>query len=158
MAIPSRQIGWGTEENLLWQISKQLEQLTGVTSKITIGGGGGSYLSYVAVLKQQDTNDPIAIVLENTLPEVPVWSRDSTGYYRLSAVNEIFKTNKTVSFIGSNYDSPLGTMKFGRADNNGSDTERVIWLNVYNTLFEPADISAGGSSFYDVYVEIRVYP
>jgi hypothetical protein len=30
MAIPSRQIGWGTEENLLWQISKQLEALTGV--------------------------------------------------------------------------------------------------------------------------------
>ena len=31
MAIPSRQIGWGTEENLLWEISKQLEQLTKVT-------------------------------------------------------------------------------------------------------------------------------
>jgi hypothetical protein len=30
MAIPSRQIGWGTEENLLWQISKQLEYLTKV--------------------------------------------------------------------------------------------------------------------------------
>ena len=30
MAISSRQIGWGTEENLLWQISKQLEYLTGV--------------------------------------------------------------------------------------------------------------------------------
>jgi hypothetical protein len=30
MAIPSRQIGWGTEENLLWQISKQLEAITGV--------------------------------------------------------------------------------------------------------------------------------
>lgn len=31
MAIPAKQIGWGTEENLLWQISKQLESLTGVT-------------------------------------------------------------------------------------------------------------------------------
>lgn len=30
MAIPSRQIGWGTEENLLWEISKQLEYLNGV--------------------------------------------------------------------------------------------------------------------------------
>lgn len=27
MAIPSRQIGWGTQANLLWQISKQLERL-----------------------------------------------------------------------------------------------------------------------------------
>lgn len=34
MAIPSRQIGWGTEENLLWQISKQLEYLIKVTGNI----------------------------------------------------------------------------------------------------------------------------
>jgi len=34
MAIPSRQIGWGTEENLLWQISKQLETLTNVVYNI----------------------------------------------------------------------------------------------------------------------------
>jgi len=32
MSTPNRQIGWGTEENLLWQISKQLEYLTGVTN------------------------------------------------------------------------------------------------------------------------------
>jgi hypothetical protein len=36
MAIPSKQIGWGTEENLLWEISNQLESLTGVTSKIPL--------------------------------------------------------------------------------------------------------------------------
>lgn len=33
MAIPSRQIGWGTTDNLLWQISKQLELLINVTAK-----------------------------------------------------------------------------------------------------------------------------
>jgi hypothetical protein len=31
MAIPNRQIGWSTTDNLLWQISKQLEQLIKVT-------------------------------------------------------------------------------------------------------------------------------
>jgi hypothetical protein len=35
MAIPSRQIGWGTTDNLLWQISKQLEQLIRVTGQLT---------------------------------------------------------------------------------------------------------------------------
>lgn len=40
MAIPSRQIGWGTEENLLWQISKQLEAITGVA--YNSDGGSGS--------------------------------------------------------------------------------------------------------------------
>jgi hypothetical protein len=34
MAIPSRQIGWGTEENLLYEISKQLEILTRVVYNI----------------------------------------------------------------------------------------------------------------------------
>ena len=32
MAIPSRQIGWSTTDNLLWQISKQLESLIRVTA------------------------------------------------------------------------------------------------------------------------------
>jgi hypothetical protein len=35
MAIPSRQIGWSTKSNLLWQISKQLEQLIKVTANLT---------------------------------------------------------------------------------------------------------------------------
>jgi hypothetical protein len=35
MAIPSRQIGWSTKSNLLWQISKQLEQLIKVTASLT---------------------------------------------------------------------------------------------------------------------------
>lgn len=35
MAIPSRQIGWGTNTNLLWQISKQLEKLLRVASHST---------------------------------------------------------------------------------------------------------------------------
>jgi hypothetical protein len=30
MAISSRQIGWSTKANLLWQISKQLEALSGI--------------------------------------------------------------------------------------------------------------------------------
>lgn len=50
MAIPSRQTGWGTEENLLWEISKQLEAITGVaynagTSSGTSGTSGVTGLS-----------------------------------------------------------------------------------------------------------------
>ena len=33
MSIPSRQIGWSTTDNLLWQISKQLEYLTNVVAQ-----------------------------------------------------------------------------------------------------------------------------
>jgi hypothetical protein len=34
MSIPNKQIGWSQESNLLWQISKQLDQLIKVTSKL----------------------------------------------------------------------------------------------------------------------------
>jgi len=27
MSIPNKQIGWGQEENLLWQISKELDRM-----------------------------------------------------------------------------------------------------------------------------------
>ena len=50
MAIPSRQIGWGTEENLLWQISKQLEAITGVAYNSGGGGTGTSGTSGAAGL------------------------------------------------------------------------------------------------------------
>jgi len=33
MAIPSRQIGWSTKSNLLWEISKQLEYLNGILGR-----------------------------------------------------------------------------------------------------------------------------
>jgi hypothetical protein len=42
MAIPSRQIGWSTTDNLLWQISKQVESLGCVVACGTSGGGSGS--------------------------------------------------------------------------------------------------------------------
>jgi len=35
MAIPSKQIGWSNESNLLWEISRQLDQLIKVTSNLT---------------------------------------------------------------------------------------------------------------------------
>ncbi len=35
MAIPSKQIGWSNESNLLYQISKQLDQLIKVTASLT---------------------------------------------------------------------------------------------------------------------------
>ena len=35
MGIPARQIGWSQKSNLLWQISKQLEILTGVLYRST---------------------------------------------------------------------------------------------------------------------------
>lgn len=40
MAIPRKQVGWGTDSNLLWEIWNAIDKLTRVTSKS--GGGSGS--------------------------------------------------------------------------------------------------------------------
>jgi hypothetical protein len=47
MGIPNRQIGWNTESNLLWQISKQLESYNCAISKLngTSGTSGTSGIS-----------------------------------------------------------------------------------------------------------------
>jgi len=41
MPIPSRQIGWSTQENLLWQISKQLEEMGCQLCNVGIPGPPG---------------------------------------------------------------------------------------------------------------------
>lgn len=54
MAIPARQIGWGTEENLLWEISKQLDYLT----KVTYTASNTPHLSNV--LEYTDNSNALA--------------------------------------------------------------------------------------------------
>ena len=72
MAIPSRQIGWGTEDNLLWQISKQLEQLTNVTAQActttTTTTTLPLYKVYTALLTQSGGDSPVLLM---DLPLVP---------------------------------------------------------------------------------------
>jgi hypothetical protein len=80
MAIPSRGIGWSTEDNLLWQISKQLEQLTNVTAKgcTTTTSTSSStttttttlpvYQVYTALLTQTGASTPNAV---GDLPLLP---------------------------------------------------------------------------------------
>jgi hypothetical protein len=77
MAIPSRQIGWGTEDNLLWQISKQLEQLTNVTAKActnctttTTTTTAPAYRVFTALLTQSGGDSPAQANYENEGPLV----------------------------------------------------------------------------------------
>jgi len=57
MAIPSRQIGWSTKSNLLWQISKQLEYLTCVTA-----GGCGTTTTTSTIAPTTTTTTTTVIV------------------------------------------------------------------------------------------------
>jgi hypothetical protein len=92
MAIPSRQIGWGPQENLLWQISKQLEQLGYGVANAGIPGPPGPmgslqdayHGSFYSLLDQQATvpNVTQAIVFEETdLSNGVTVEQDGDGYY-----------------------------------------------------------------------------
>ena len=59
MAIPSRQIGWSTKANLLWQISKQLERLTCVTA-----GGCGSTTTTTSTIVPSTTTTTTTICVD----------------------------------------------------------------------------------------------
>jgi len=58
MAIPSRQIGWGTTDNLLWQISKQIEELGCVVACGTSGGSGSSGTSGISGISGTSGTSP----------------------------------------------------------------------------------------------------
>ena len=97
MAIPSRQIGWGTEDNLLWQISKQLEQLTNVTAQacttITTTTTLPPYKVYTALLERTGATAPTATILENTLGTITFAYTGPGNYGILSS--GLFTINKT---------------------------------------------------------------
>jgi len=157
MAIPSRQIGWGTQENLLWQISKQLEQLTSVTSKVS-GGGGLPYKVYTALLNQgadPNTDNPIPTVLENTLEYNVIWTREYFGVYQGALDGSSFVNNKTFfTATGNASMDGNGNVFFVAADIDSYEPGK-IWMATYDSSSAPIDVWGAGSP---IFVEIRVYP
>lgn len=99
---------------------------------------------YVALLTQTGTNDPVATVLENTLGEVPVWTREDQGEYRATIGNPLFTLTKTWVVIG---DVDFALSYKTMADRL-SDTQ--IFVGTINTSADDGVLAA--TAF-----EIRVY-
>ena len=76
MAIPRKQIGWSQESNLLWDISRQMEKLTGVA--YNSGGGGGGGVQSVTGLNT-DNSDPLNPVVELAVDNVTVQGSGTSG-------------------------------------------------------------------------------
>ncbi len=56
---------------------------------------------YRALLSQSGTAAPTAVILENTLGEVPTFSYSATGLYLLTTVSPVFVVDKTSPLPGS---------------------------------------------------------
>ncbi len=70
-----------------------------------LGGGGASYLKYVALLTQTGTEAPTEIILENSLSGAITWTRSDIGVYvgTLEAEFTIEKTFVMCPFAGGGY-------------------------------------------------------
>jgi hypothetical protein len=62
MAIPSRQIGWSTQSNLLWTISKELERLTCV-----MAGGCTTTTTTTTIAPTTTTTTTICVEFINSI-------------------------------------------------------------------------------------------
>lgn len=112
-----------------------------------VGGGGASYLKYVALLTQTGTDAPVATVLENTLGGTVVWTRSDIGVY-LGTLANTFTDAKTVCFMGNNL-APNGY--FGKSPEVPGDDDLLLQTTDGNG-------SNADEFLYQTSIEIRVYP
>ena len=135
----------GTEEVIVMQDGAPAK--TTAQDIADLGGGGASYLKYVALLTQTGTDAPVATVLENTLGGTVVWARSEVGVYT-ATLADAFTANKTaVPNPGLAWDT---SAKYANAQITDTDT-----ITLYVT-------SEDGTTPVDGWTcpcfEIRVYP
>jgi hypothetical protein len=131
MAIPSKQIGWGTEENLLWQISKQLETLTSVTynsgsslsttyvpytgaiSSVNLGANNISANAFFNGFNSITASGTQVVLTINSAPEIVV---NGSGGQTIKLPNATTLANGTTFSFNNNQSSGAITV------NNNSNT------------------------------------
>ena len=128
MAIPSRQIGWGTEENLLWEVSRQLETLTGVANAIsgtsgTSGSSGISPVLYSGTFFDTTTQNNGGATTAN---QVLINSTQLANGFTLGPNNRINVTNSAVYYI---------SLSLQLAFTGGASNQNVtVWYTINDVI------------------------
>jgi len=99
------------------------------------------YTSYVALISQTGTNDPIATQLANTTNKTFTFTRASNGSYSIIASGSLFTSGKTIVFLNG-----------GAAENNHD----VAWLRVSDTIIN-LETHNSDNKFTNGSLEIRIY-
>ena len=110
----------------------------------TVGGGGGgtNYKSYVALISQSGTNDPVATVVYNDTGATFAWGYDDVGSYYATCSEGILLSGKTVVFVTAQGNPGNGQNKlFGGTRLNNS----TVALN------------AESNGILDLNYEVRIY-
>ena len=103
-----------------------------------------SYSVYTAILTQNGTNAPTAVILENTLGFVPVWSYVAQGSYECTYLDG-FTVDKTIIFLGENNSAAVNTTYLIRTELAFPDSFSLITSD------------GEDSNIKDMPIEIRVY-
>ena len=154
MAIPSRQIGWGTTDNLLWEISKQIE---GIGCVIGCGTSGSGSSGTSGATGSSGTS---GATFGTSGTSGAAGTSGTTGFSGTSGVS-----GASSLYYGSFYDvtdqtGPRATvllMKFGNTDlsngvsitNDGSGNPTLITVanaGKYNIQFSAQMVSTTGNS------------
>jgi hypothetical protein len=114
----------------------------------SIGGGGTSYKKYVALLSQEETNAPVATVLENTLGFDIVWYYESEGFY-------LFQNNLT-GVLFDRTKTWINTPADHTWSNN--ETPGMYWDSQTPVNFIGIIAPDGDGTLNNYSIEIRVYP
>ncbi len=117
-------------------------------ANIVVSGGGSNVKVFRALLNQSGSNAPTAVVIENTLGGVPVWSRDSSGEYLLTLAGAFPDAAKI--YWSAPVETTMLGVRYVIAHRNDSDS---IWVGT-------VDDSAIGRDdvFSSTPIEILVYP
>ena len=104
----------------------------------SLASGSTAYNSYVALLTQTGTDDPVATVLSNNLTGTLTWARTGTGVYTFTASVATFTANKTIVFV-----------------NRGSNAASVLtWARTSDTVLT---ITSASSPITNGAFEVRIY-
>jgi len=148
MPIPSRQIGWSTQDNLLWQVAKQMEGVSCqiCTTNELIGNLTGATKAYGSFYDTTDQTGARSTVLTMKLGSVDTSSTDGVSVVNDSLGNP---TKITVDYTGV-YDIQFSAQMV-KQDGN-SNTRATIWLrkNGVDVPDSATYISFPGNSVYIV--------
>ena len=123
-----------TKEQNTWYTMQDIKDSTGPVYKV-----------YRALLTQEGTDAPTAIVFENTLGGTPIWTRSDAGIYNCTLAGAFIGTK--THFIGVNGYSASTQMVFSISDNDNE--VQVVTTDLAGTLED--------DRMYLNSVEIKVY-
>jgi hypothetical protein len=149
MAIPSRQIGWGTESNLLWQISKQLEYLTKVAATPSITGDVNAFVINDSSSPVPITTDgnPLPVSIDGSTVSLPVTGPLTDAEIRATALPITPRANtlgtggttpyKLISTASTNANSVKGSAGNLYSILAIGQTASIRYLKLYNKASAP---------------------